>query len=107
MNVPGGKLDGDSVSERVSPLAFGVAFAVLAALAAILLWRLGSSAPRSLLVCTMSPGIAAAGCTAALYYENSPVSLTRLATSIVFLEALMICLQQVDGWRRAFKLLNF
>lgn len=102
MNVAGGKLDGDSASERVSPLAFGVAFAVLAALAAMLLWRLRSSAPWALLVCTVSPGIAAAGCTAALYYENSPVSLTRLATSIVFLEALMICLQQVDGWRSTF-----
>ena len=107
MNVAGGKLDSDSVSERLSPLAFGVAFAVLVALAAMLLWRLGSSAPRALLVCTMSPGIAAAGCTAALYYENRSDSLTRLATSIVFLEALMICLQQLDGWRSAFKLLNF
>jgi len=95
MNVAGDKLDSD---ERVSPAAFGLAFAALVVLAGLLVWRFGKPPNWTLIFCTMSPGFAAAGCTAALYYEHNNASLTRLASSVLFLEALMICLPQVNFW---------
>jgi glycerol-3-phosphate acyltransferase PlsY len=96
MKVAGGKLD----SERVSPLAFGLALAALAALAAWLLWRgTRAGATRALVALSVSPGLAAAGCAVALYYADDGVALTRLASSAVFLQALMICMLFTDGWR--------
>jgi hypothetical protein len=96
MKVDGGKLD----SERVSPLAFALAVAALAALAAWLLWRgTRDGAARALVMLSVSPGIAAVGCAVALYYADDTVVLTRLASSVVFLQALMICLLFLDFWR--------
>ena len=96
MKVAGGKLD----SERVSPLAFGLAVAALAALASWLVWR-GTRdwAARALVVLSASPGLAASACAVALYYADDTVVLTRLASSVVFLQALMICLLFLDFWR--------
>ena len=100
MKVAGGKLD----SERVSPLAFGLA---VAALAAWLLWRgTRDAAARALVALSVSPGLAATGCAVALYYADDSVVLTRLASSVVFLQTLMICLLFVDGWR-AFMLSSY
>lgn len=96
MKVAGGKLD----SERVSSLALGLAVAALAALAFWLLWRgTRDGAARALVALSVSPGIAAAGCAVALYYADDSVVLTRLASSVVFLQALMICLLFLDSWR--------
>jgi len=88
------KLDGGQLpnAQRISVPAFAALVAVLAALALGVLRRsVRSWAATARVLWSLGPGLAAVACAVALYYQDGSAVIARLAGSVVFLQALMIC----------------
>lgn len=88
------KLDGSQLrnGQRISVPAFAALVAVLAVLALGLLYRsVGGWRAAARVLPWLSPGLGAAACAVALYYQDGSAAIARLAASVVFLQALMIC----------------
>jgi hypothetical protein len=94
MKLGGGKLES---SERISAGAFAALAAVLAVLGLWLLHRgVRDWGAIARVLLRLSPGLAAAACVVALYFEDRVATLTHLASTVVFLQVLMICMLFLD-----------
>ena len=79
-------------SQCINLASFSTLLAVLAVLALMLLrQKLRTWTAVGPVICKLSPGIAAVVCIVALYYEERSTVLLRFTCSVVFLQALLIC----------------